>query len=118
MKSRLVVLLVLTSLNASLGFAAEQTLTGVISDSLCAASHATMAEQVSPPLSDPDCTKACVDANGKFVLVADNKKVFQIANQTFAQLRDLAGKKVKLTGDVKGDSVTITALEAADDAKK
>jgi hypothetical protein len=40
-------------------------------------------------------------------------KVLKIANQDFKALRQLAGETVKLTGDLKGDTVTVTSIEKA-----
>jgi hypothetical protein len=42
-----------------------------------------------------------------------NGKVLQIANQDFKNLPTLAGDAVRLTGDVKGDTITITKVEKA-----
>jgi len=113
MKPLLLSVIVLSWVGASVGFAAEQTLTGVIADSLCGASHASMASQVNPPLSDADCTKACLDAGGKFVIVDDGKNVTAIANQTFAGLKEHAGQKVTLTGEIKSGVITVTKIEKA-----
>src|SRR5262245_43630605 len=113
MRPLLLTLIVLSWLGASVGFAAEQTVTGAISDSLCGASHANMASQVNPPLSDVDCAKACVDSGGKFVLVDGSKNVIAIANQTFAGLKEHAGQKVTLTGEIKSGAITVTKIEDA-----
>ena len=89
--------------------ATEQTWTGQISDSLCGAKHEEAAEgQVKMP--DRDCTLACVRGGSKFVLVVDGK-MFQIANQDLADLKTHAGHKVKLTGELKGDSITVSKIE-------
>jgi hypothetical protein len=93
-------------------YAAEQTWTGVLSDSLCAASHARMAQGVFPPLDDPACVLACVEGGGKFVFM-DGEKALQIANQDFADLKKHPGVKVMVTGELKGDTITVSKIELA-----
>jgi hypothetical protein len=90
---------------------AASTMTGVISDSKCAASHAMMKEH-DAKMTDTMCTNECVKMGAKYVFV-QNGKVLQIANQDFKALPTLAGQQVQLTGDLKGDSVTVTKIEAA-----
>lgn len=92
------------------GFAAS-TLTGVISDSMCGASHDAMTEHGSK-MTDKQCTAGCVQHGAKYVFV-ENGKVLQIANQNLKELPTVAGDKVQVTGDVKGDTITITKVEAA-----
>ena len=89
--------------------AAEQTWTGQISDSLCGAKHEEAAEGQGK-MPDRDCTLACIRGGSKFVLVSDGK-MFQIANQDLADLQTHAGHKVKMTGELKGDSLTVTKIE-------
>jgi len=89
---------------------AASTMTGVISDSMCGASHAAMTEH-GAKMTDKQCTAACVQHGGKYVFV-ENGKVLQIANQDFKELVTFAGDQVRLTGDVKGDTVTVTKIEA------
>ena len=89
--------------------AAEQAWTGQISDSLCGAKHEEAAEGQGK-MPDRDCTLACVRGGSKFVLLVDGK-IFQIANQDLADLKAHAGHKVKLTGELKGDSITVSKIE-------
>jgi hypothetical protein len=107
-------ILIAISWSVDLRLAAEQTWTGAIADSLCGASHAMMSSQVTPPLSDVDCSKTCIDAGGKYVFVDGDKKVIAIANQNFAALKEEAGKKVKITGDLKNNEITISKIESAE----
>ncbi|HWK10151.1 MAG TPA: hypothetical protein VNR64_08875 [Vicinamibacterales bacterium] len=90
-------------------FAAEKTLNGTISDSMCGAKHASAAEHGTQE-GDADCTKSCVEKGAKYVFVS-NGKIYQIANQDFAALKDHAGHKVALTGEMKGDSITVSKIE-------
>ena len=90
-------------------FAAEQTWTGKISDSACGAKHEEAAENQGV-MPDRDCTEACVRGGSKYVLVVDGK-VFQIANQDNLDLATHAGHLVKMTGEMKGTSITVSKIE-------
>jgi hypothetical protein len=93
--------------------AATMTMTGMISDSACGASHAKMMEMhKDAKMSEKQCTLACVKGGGKFVFVADGK-VYNVANQSLAALTDHAGETVSLTGDVNGDTVTVSKVTAS-----
>ena len=93
--------------------AAEQTWTGKISDNLCSASHTRMATSVFPPFEDPQCVLECAKAGGKFVFVDKDDKALQIANQDFEDIKKHPGVLVTLTGELKGDTITITKIEPA-----
>ncbi|PYQ79768.1 MAG: hypothetical protein DMG01_07975 [Acidobacteria bacterium] len=70
--------------------AAEQTFTGQISDSLCKAKHEEAAEGQGK-MADHDCTVACVKGGSKYVLLAADGKVYDIANQDFKDDRRAEG---------------------------
>jgi len=90
-------------------FAAEQTWTGQISDSACGAKHEEAAEGHGK-MPDRECTEACVRGGSKYVLVSDGK-VLRIANQDDKDLATHAGHIVKLTGELKGTSITVSKIE-------
>jgi hypothetical protein len=90
--------------------AAQQTFTGRLSDSTCAASHQSKAAADS--LTDRECLFACVKALAKFVLVDANNQPLPIANQDAMGLPLYAGRPVKLTGERKGDAIFVTKVEA------
>ena len=90
-------------------FAADQTLTGDISDSMCRAKHELGGEAGNPD-NPHDCTLACVRSGSKFVLVVGDK-IYDIANQSAPGLADNAGYTVKVTGEVKGDTITASKIE-------
>jgi hypothetical protein len=90
-------------------FAAEQTWTGKISDSACGAKHEEAAEGQGV-MADRDCTQACIRGGSKYVLVVDGK-VLQIANQDNKDLATHAGHAVKMTGELKGNAITVTKIE-------
>jgi hypothetical protein len=90
-------------------WAAQQTLTGEISDSMCGASHAAMGDMGKNP---KDCTAACVKGGATYVFVSKGK-VYAIQNQNFATLSANGGSKVQVTGDVDKDGKNITLTEIA-----
>ncbi len=90
--------------------AADMTWTGKISDSMCGASHAKMiAAHPAAKMTDRDCTLACVKAGAKYVFVTGGK-VYNISNQDLAALQTHAGRTVRLTGEMKGDTITVSKI--------
>jgi len=92
--------------------AAEQTWIGEISDSACGMKHESGAENVPTPPAK-ECVAACVKGGSKYVIVVGDK-VLEIANQNAAGLANLAGSKVKITGEAKGNVVTVSKIEKAE----
>jgi hypothetical protein len=92
---------------ASLG--AQQTWTGKIGDSACGLKHEEAVENEGV-MADRDCTQACVRGGSKYILVVDGN-VLKIANQDNKDLATHAGHAVKVTGELKGDSITVSAIE-------
>jgi hypothetical protein len=93
----------------SFPLAAEQTWTGKIADSACGAKHEEAAENEGV-MADRECTQACVRGGSKYVLVADGK-VLQIANQDNKDLATHAGHAVTVTGELKGNAITVSKIE-------
>ena len=89
-------------------YAAEQTWSGKISDSACGAKHEEAAEGQGK-MPDRECTEACLRGGSLYVLVVDNK-VYKIANQSLADLKTHAGHSVTVTGELKGDSITVSKI--------
>src|SRR5262245_65670368 len=86
--------------------AADKTWNGTISDAKCNGTH-KKAEHGSQSDSDHDCANACVKGGQKYVFVSGGK-TYAIANQDNADLAAHAGHKVALTGEMKGDSITVS----------
>jgi len=108
--NRLCIAVVASMLGAMSMAAADRTWTGTISDSMCGAKHNTSAEHAGKMMSDRDCTLACVkDHNAKYVFVSGGK-VYNVGNQDFAALEEHAGHTVKLTGEMSGDTVTVSKI--------
>jgi hypothetical protein len=85
------------------------TWTGEISDEACGASHAKMMKEHTALKSERDCTEACIKAGSKYVFVS-NGKVYKIANQDESDLAKMAGDSVKLSGDLSGDTITVSKI--------
>jgi len=99
MKKLFLVLLLGVSLS---GFSQTKgTWTGYISDSKCGPKKAGDAHA--------DCAVKCVKEGADPILVV-GKKSYKIADKT--KVMDFVGKKVKVTGTVDGDTVTIEKIEA------
>jgi hypothetical protein len=94
---------------ASPALAAEKTWNGTLSDAKCNAKHHP-AEHGSQADSDHDCVTKCVEGGSKMVFVSGGK-TYQIANQDFADLKAHGGHKVALTGEMKGDAITVSKVE-------
>jgi len=87
--------------------AAQQTFTGRLSDSACGAQHHRQSE-----LTDRECLFACINALAKYVLVDADGRVIPIANQDAMGLPLYAGRPVKITGELKGDALLVSRVEA------
>jgi hypothetical protein len=85
--------------------AEQQTLIGVISDSMCGATH--MEKDKSPA----ECARMCVKQGMKYSLVAD-KKVYTLEGHE-ADLDKLAGQKATVKGTVNGDYVAVDSVAPA-----
>jgi hypothetical protein len=92
--------------------AAEETWTGVISDDLCGPKHEAPSEG-GPELTAAECTLACVRGGSKFAFVVDDD-VYGIVDQADPVLATYAGQKVRLTGELSGDAITVKKIEAAE----
>ena len=112
---RLMVAAVMVLAGAGGAFAADQTWTGKISDSKCGAKHATA--EHGKKMTDRECTEACVKGGAKYVF-ASKGKVYQITNQDNAELAMHAGHTVQLTGEMKGDSITVSKIQMPKGSKK
>jgi hypothetical protein len=89
---------------------ADRTWNGTISDNMCGAKHPG-GEHDGKKMTDADCTKACVDGHGAKYVFVSGGKTYKIENQNFAGLKDHAGEKVALSGEMKGDTITVSKIE-------
>lgn len=115
MKQFIFLILAVSFTTAALSLSAQQqTWSGKISDSLCGAVHPEDADAAGggkQGLPDEhDCTIACVRGGSKYVFLSEGK-TYQISNQDLALLTTHAGHSVKLTGELKGDTITVSKIE-------
>jgi hypothetical protein len=78
---------------------------------MCKAKHEETAEGAGT-IADHDCTVSCVRGGSKYVLLVDGK-VYNIANQSLADLEKYAGDQVTVSGTGKGDTITVEKIESA-----
>ena len=90
---------------ATPGKDAAKTFVGSIGDSMCGAKHMMAGE------SDKDCTLECVKGGAKYILIDPSGKIYQLSDQKTPE--QFAGAKVKVTGTLKGDTITVTSIVAA-----
>ena len=81
-----------------------KTMTGVVSDAMCGAKHATASDDAAA------CVKKCEAGGSKLVVIAGGK-IYNTDDQD--KLKGFEGQQVKISGDVKGDSLTIASVAAA-----
>ena len=107
--NKLCIAVVVTMLGAMSASAADQTWTGRISDNKCGAKHRTTTEH-GKKMSGRQCTLACVkEHRAKYVFVSGGK-VYSGGNQDFAALEEHAGHTVRLTGEMNGDTITVSNI--------
>jgi hypothetical protein len=82
-----------------------QTLTGVVSDSMCGGNH--MAKNMNPA----DCLRTCVKIGNKYALVVD-KKIYTLEGHD-AELDKDAAQKVTLQGTVSGEILHVASVAPA-----
>ncbi len=92
----------------SLGaFAAPQTLTGTVTDTMCGKKH------MMPGKSDAECVRECMKSKGNWtygLVVGD--KVYSLAGDA-KQFDALAGKRVSVTGEVTGTKLNVQRIAVA-----
>jgi hypothetical protein len=97
---------VIVALVASYALAAPQTLTGIVTDSMCGKKHTMM-----PGKPDSECIRACVKAGSKYALLV-GEKVY-VLNGDAKQIDQFAGKRVNVTGNVSGTTITLASITQA-----
>jgi len=90
---------------SSFALAANQTFTGTVTDDMCGRKH------MSPGKSDAVCTRECVQMGSGYALVVGDK-IYKLKGAA-DQLNKLAGSKVVVSGEVKGDTVQVTSVATA-----
>jgi len=94
-------LLAVLALCASSAMAAD--VTGYIVDKNCASKKEM--------LGDEACAKRCIGRGSPAVLATEDGKIYTISNQD--KVKEMAGKKVTVTGKMDGDSITVDSITPA-----
>lgn len=84
---------------------APETVTGVITDTLCGAHHNMKGH------SDADCVKMCVKGSGQYA-VFDGQRILKLSDQKTPA--KFAAQRVKVTGivDEKTNTIKVASIEA------
>ncbi len=91
----------LTAIGSMSAFAGEWS--GVLADSKC--KHTDGTEKSIA------CTQSCVKRGGEAVFITSDDKVLKIDKASMDKVTPHLGHKVTVTGDVKGDTVTIESIK-------
>src|SRR5271165_5426307 len=94
-------MLAVFALCASSAMAAD--VTGYIVDKNCASKKEM--------LGDEACAKRCIGRGTPAVIVTEDGKIYSVSNQD--KVKDMAGKKVTVSGKVEGDTITVEKIELA-----
>lgn len=86
-------------------FASQTTITGILTDDMCTKKH------MMPGKPNADCVRECIKHGAKYVVVA-NGKVLELTGK-HEQFRELAGKKVRITGESRGMTFVVASIEGA-----
>jgi hypothetical protein len=84
---------------AASGMAAE--VKGFVQDASCSTKAAMK--------GNSECSKKCIKGGDPAVLVAENGTIYKIANQD--KIVSHAGENVTVTGNVKGDTITVESVK-------
>ena len=88
---------------------AADTWKGTLSDAMCGVKHSAE-KQGQNAQKHRDCIEKCAKDGEQYVFVTGDK-VYKISNQDLPALKVHAGHEVNLTGEMKGDSITVSKIE-------
>ena len=80
----------------------QKTLTGIVSDAMCGATHMMKDKPAA------ECLRYCVKQGTKYALVAD-KKVYTLEGHE-TELDKYAAQKVTVKGTLKGETLTVESI--------
>jgi hypothetical protein len=120
LRARLCALAVLLPLIGCAGAAAPpgrsapaKVFVGYISESDCGQDHAAMLATGKMGSTDRECVLKCVRSGAAFGFVdSERKSFYQLDDQE--KPRPFAGRRVRLTGRLEGDTLYVQAIEAVD----
>ena len=86
---------------------ATQKISGMITDSKCAAKHAKGSRK-----SPAECTRACVRGGAKYTLV-DGDKIYTLEGKE-EQLERVAGERATVEGTLDGSTIKVVSVSSQD----
>lgn len=93
-----------SSKSSAKGAAAEQSLTGAVSDTMCGKKH------MMGGSSDAECTRACVKDGSDYALVVGDK-VYTLKGDK-AAIDKYAGQQATVKGKVTGETIQVASIAA------
>ena len=101
--SAVVILIIFAFLTLS-SFAATQTFTGTITDTMCGKKH------MSPGKSDADCTRGCMKVKGDWTYgLVVGSSVYHLTGDN-RQFAGVAGQRVTVEGEVTGETIAVRTI--------
>ena len=99
-----VLTMVVCLLLAASAFAASRTFMGTVTDTMCGKKHMIAGK------SDADCTRECMKSKGDWTYgLVVGEKVYKLSGDS-RELDSFAGKHVRVTGDLKADTIALQAI--------
>lgn len=95
------------TLGATAASAKTTTVTGTVGDAMCGIKHMMAGDEAG-------CTQACVTKGSDYALIVKDKVYTLKANDAAkTDLDKLAGKTAKIVGDLNGETIQVTSVQAA-----
>jgi len=85
---------------------------GYITDTECGADHAPMIGRGKMGKTAGSCTRGCVAKGATYGFVDSRHRLYQLDDQE--KPASFAGRRVRLTGRKKGDTIFVERIEAAE----
>jgi len=87
-----------------------RTFVGTITDTECGADHRPMIGRGGMGSTTASCTRACVSKGATYGFVDRKRRLYQLDDQD--KPVPFAGKKVRVTGRLEGDTIYVEKIEA------
>jgi hypothetical protein len=90
-----------------------QTFTGEITETLCPKNHDDMMKEMKNMRMDKlTCEKTCIQMGAKYALYdAEKDQVYRLDDR--GKIEPFAGRKVRIVGSLKKNTITVETVEAA-----
>lgn len=96
--------IVASVLIATSAFAASQTLTGTVTDTMCGQKHMIAGKSAA------DCTRECMKSKGGWTYgLVVGEKVYGLSGD-YKQFDSFAGKRVRVTGEITADRIAVQSI--------